>query len=86
VQPLWQFIAFDRGFADMPQQAWLLGIAGDALWVCELNHISEHLISTRQGGRDFKAFLTKLPLFNRLGCRENFCLSVTTHHAIAGWP
>ena len=43
----WQFIAFDQSFADMPQQRWLLGIAGDRPMACELNHISEHLIAVR---------------------------------------
>jgi len=43
----WQFIAFDQNYADMPQQRWLLGIAGDRLVACELNHISEHLIAVR---------------------------------------
>jgi DNA-binding transcriptional LysR family regulator len=45
----WQFIAFDQTFADMPQQRWLLGIAGDRPVACELNHISEHLIAVRAG-------------------------------------
>ena len=45
----WQFIAFDQSFADMPQQQWLLGIAGDRPVACELNHISEHLIAVRAG-------------------------------------
>ncbi len=45
----WQFIAFDQSFADMPQQSWLLGIAGDRPVACELNHISEHLIAARAG-------------------------------------
>ena len=45
----WQFIAYDQGFADMPQQSWLLGIAGDRPVACELNHISEHLIAVRAG-------------------------------------
>src|SRR5215510_14451638 len=45
----WQFIAFDQCFADMPQQRWLLGIAGDRPVACELNHISEHLIAARAG-------------------------------------
>jgi DNA-binding transcriptional LysR family regulator len=46
---LWQFIAFDQNFADMPQQRWLLGIAGDRPVACELNHIGEHLIAARAG-------------------------------------
>jgi DNA-binding transcriptional LysR family regulator len=45
----WQFIAYDQSFADMPQQSWLLGIAGDRAVACELNHISEHLIAVRAG-------------------------------------
>jgi DNA-binding transcriptional LysR family regulator len=45
----WQFIAFDQNFTDMPQQAWLLGIAGNRPVACELNHISEHLIAVRAG-------------------------------------
>jgi DNA-binding transcriptional LysR family regulator len=45
----WQFIAFDQNFAGMPQQSWLLGIAGDRPVACELNHISEHLIAVRAG-------------------------------------
>ncbi len=45
----WQFIAFDHSFAEMPQQRWLLGIAGDRPVACELNHISEHLIAARAG-------------------------------------
>jgi DNA-binding transcriptional LysR family regulator len=45
----WQFIAFDQNFAAMPQQRWLLGIAGDRPVACELNHISEHLIAARAG-------------------------------------
>jgi DNA-binding transcriptional LysR family regulator len=45
----WQFIAFDQNFADMPQQRWLLRIAGDRPVACELNHISEHLIAVRAG-------------------------------------
>ncbi len=28
----WQFIAYDQHFADMPQQSWLLGIAGERRW------------------------------------------------------
>lgn len=45
----WQFIAFDQTYTHMPQQQWLLGIAGDRPVACELNHISEHLIAVRAG-------------------------------------
>ncbi|WP_320200346.1 LysR family transcriptional regulator [Agrobacterium sp. rho-13.3] len=45
----WQFIAFDESFVDMPQQKWLLGIAGARPIACELNDISGHLIAARAG-------------------------------------
>jgi DNA-binding transcriptional LysR family regulator len=60
----WQFIAFDQSFADMPQQSWLLGIAGGRPVACELNHISEHLIAVRAG-----AGVAGLPCF--LGDRDH---------------
>jgi DNA-binding transcriptional LysR family regulator len=60
----WQFIAFDQTYADMPQQRWLLGIAGDRPVACELNHISEHLIAVRAG-----VGVAGLPCF--LGDREH---------------
>ncbi len=45
----WQFIAFDESFGDMPQQKWLLGIAGARPVACELNDIGGHLIAARTG-------------------------------------
>lgn len=45
----WQFIAFDENFGDMPQQKWLLGIAGTRPVACELNDIGGHLIAVRTG-------------------------------------
>lgn len=60
----WQFIAFDQTYADMPQQRWLLGIAGDRPVACELNHIGEHLIAVRAG-----VGVAGLPCF--LGDREH---------------
>lgn len=54
----WQFIAFDQSHAEIPQQQWLLGIAGDRPVVCELNYISEHLIAARAG-----VGVAGLPLF-----------------------
>lgn len=59
----WQFIAYDQSFADMPQQAWLLGVAGDRAIACELNDISGHLIAARAG-----AGISGLPCF--LGDRD----------------
>jgi DNA-binding transcriptional LysR family regulator len=65
----WQFIAFDQSFADMPQQSWLLGIAGDRPVVCELNHISEHLIAVRA-----RAGIAGLPDF--MGKRDSDLVQV----------
>lgn len=45
----WQFIAYDESLADMPQQRWLLGIAGARPVACELNDIGGHLIAARAG-------------------------------------
>jgi DNA-binding transcriptional LysR family regulator len=45
----WRFIAFDQGYADMPQQKWLLGIAGARSVACELNYISEHFVAAKAG-------------------------------------
>ncbi|MBM6445155.1 MULTISPECIES: LysR family transcriptional regulator [Pseudomonas] len=45
----WTFIAYDAQFADMPQQQWLLGIAGNRAVGCELSDISSHLTAARAG-------------------------------------
>ncbi|RKP49099.1 LysR family transcriptional regulator [Trinickia fusca] len=45
----WTFIAYDEQFADMPQQQWLLNIAGQRPVSCELSDISSHLIAARAG-------------------------------------
>ncbi|MBY2907702.1 LysR family transcriptional regulator [Rhizobium leguminosarum] len=45
----WQFIAYDESLADMPQQKWLLGIAGTRPIACELNDISGRLTAARAG-------------------------------------
>lgn len=45
----WRFIAYDQQFADMPQQHWLLKIAGERAIGCELSDISSHLIAARSG-------------------------------------
>ena len=54
----WQFITYDQSFAHMPQQQWLLGIAGDRPIGCELNDIGGHLIAARAG-----AGIAGLPCF-----------------------
>lgn len=45
----WTFIAYDAQFADMPQQQWLLEIAGNRNVGCELSDISSHLAAARAG-------------------------------------
>jgi DNA-binding transcriptional LysR family regulator len=68
----WQFIAFDQIYADMPQQRWLLGIAGDRPVACELNHIGEHLIAVRAG-----VGVAGLPCF--LGDKDRDLIRVGEH-------
>jgi DNA-binding transcriptional LysR family regulator len=68
----WQFIAFDQRFNDMPQQSWLLGIAGDRPVVCELNHIGEHLITARAG-----VGVAGLPCF--LGEKDRDLVRISDH-------
>lgn len=43
----WTFIAYDAQFSGMPQQQWLLGIAGKRAIGCELSDISSHLVAAR---------------------------------------
>ncbi|WP_315138569.1 LysR substrate-binding domain-containing protein [Achromobacter marplatensis] len=45
----WIFIAYDAQFADMPQQQWLLEIAGRRAAECELSDIGSHLVAARAG-------------------------------------
>lgn len=45
----WSFIAYDAQFADMPQQRWLLEIAGNRAVSVELSDISSHLAAARAG-------------------------------------
>lgn len=45
----WSFIAYDAQFADMPQQRWLLDIAGKRAVGCELSDIGSHLAAARAG-------------------------------------
>ena len=45
----WAFIAYDTQFADMPQQQWLLQIAGSRAVACELSDISSHRAAALAG-------------------------------------
>ncbi|MDH5857565.1 LysR family transcriptional regulator [Lampropedia aestuarii] len=45
----WTFIAYDTQFAEMPQQQWLLEVAGNRTVGCELSDISSHLTAARAG-------------------------------------
>lgn len=67
----WQFIAWDQSYAELPQQAWLLGIAGDRPVICELTHSSEHLVAARA-----KAGIAGLPCF--LGDRDSDLVRISS--------
>ncbi|MGJ7493134.1 LysR family transcriptional regulator [Variovorax sp. ZT4R33] len=46
---LWEFIAYDARFEDMPQQKWLRSVAGKRLIACELGDINSHHAAVRAG-------------------------------------
>ncbi|HVE08650.1 MAG TPA: LysR family transcriptional regulator [Paraburkholderia sp.] len=45
----WEFIAYDAGFASVPQHKWLLGLAGERAIACEISDINGHLAAARAG-------------------------------------
>ncbi|MBH9663964.1 LysR family transcriptional regulator [Burkholderia multivorans] len=45
----WEFIVYDAGFADMPQQKWLMGVADGRPIACEISDITGHVAAARTG-------------------------------------
>lgn len=45
----WEFISYDAGFADMPQQKWLMSVARGRPIACEISDINGHLAATQAG-------------------------------------
>jgi DNA-binding transcriptional LysR family regulator len=45
----WEFISYDAGFADMPQQKWLMSVANGRPVACEISDINGHLAATQAG-------------------------------------
>ncbi|WP_109476359.1 LysR family transcriptional regulator [Paraburkholderia sp. C35] len=45
----WEFIAYDAGFADRPQQAWLKNVASGRPIACEIGDITGHLAAAQAG-------------------------------------
>jgi DNA-binding transcriptional LysR family regulator len=45
----WEFIAYDAGFVGVPQQKWLMNIAGKRPIACEISDINGHLVAARAG-------------------------------------
>jgi DNA-binding transcriptional LysR family regulator len=45
----WEFISYDAGFADMPQQKWLMSVAKGRPVACEISDINGHLAATQAG-------------------------------------
>ncbi|WP_144108147.1 LysR family transcriptional regulator [Paraburkholderia sp. BCC1886] len=45
----WEFIVYDAGFADMPQQKWLMSVARGRPVACEISEITGHLAATQAG-------------------------------------
>ncbi|MGJ7575100.1 LysR family transcriptional regulator [Variovorax sp. RB2P76] len=46
---LWEFIAYDARFEDMPQQKWLRSVAGKRPIACELSDINSHHAAVHAG-------------------------------------
>jgi DNA-binding transcriptional LysR family regulator len=45
----WEFIAYDAGFVGVPQQKWLMSVAGKRAIACEIGEINGHLVAARAG-------------------------------------
>jgi DNA-binding transcriptional LysR family regulator len=45
----WEFIAYDAGFAGVPQQKWLMSVVGERRIACEISDINGHLAAARAG-------------------------------------
>ena len=45
----WEFIAYDAGFVGVPQQKWLISVAGKRPIACEISDINGHLVAARAG-------------------------------------
>lgn len=45
----WEFIVYDAGFADRPQQAWLMNVARGRPAACEIGDITGHLAAAQAG-------------------------------------
>jgi DNA-binding transcriptional LysR family regulator len=45
----WEFIAYDAGFSGVPQQKWLMSVAGERRIACEISDINSHLAAARAG-------------------------------------
>ena len=54
----WEFIAYEAGLADIPQQKWLMSIARGRPIACEISDINGHLAATQAG-----AGVSGLPCF-----------------------
>ncbi|NVN10469.1 LysR family transcriptional regulator [Nguyenibacter vanlangensis] len=46
---IWEFIAYDAQYADMPHQHWLLAVAGSRPIVCEVSDITSQHVAARTG-------------------------------------
>jgi len=45
----WEFIVYDAGFADRPQQTWLMNVARGRPIACEIGDITGHLAAAQAG-------------------------------------
>jgi DNA-binding transcriptional LysR family regulator len=67
----WEFIAYDAGFVGVPQQKWLMSVAGKRPIACEIGDINGHLVAARAsaGVAGLPNFLAdKDPTLERVAC------------------
>jgi DNA-binding transcriptional LysR family regulator len=88
----WEFIAYDAGFVGVPQQEWLMSVAGKRPIACEISDINGHLVAARAGAGvaglpDFLADTD--PKLQRLPCEgEPFSRDIwmAVHQDLRGSP
>jgi DNA-binding transcriptional LysR family regulator len=88
----WEFIAYDAGFVGVPQQKWLMSVAGERPIACEISDINGHLVAARAGAGvaglpDFLADAD--PKLQRLSCEgEPFSRDIwmAVHQDLRGSP
>ena len=79
----WEFIVYDAGFADRPQQAWLMNVARGRPVACEIGDITGHLAAA-QAAPAWPAYLASWQTPTRICVASR--TTANDSHEISGWP